>query len=264
MEKELSTLKQCLEGAGKILKKHFRKIPYSLKGRANLLTCADLESQKLVLGIIRKNFPMDDFLAEENAARETGAEKLWIIDPLDGTTNYAHGFPASCVSVGLVKNGKPFLGGVYDPFMEEMFIAAKGKGARLNGKLIHVSKTKRLEDSLLLTGFPYDRAENGAFYCAFITEFLKICHDIRRSGSAARDMAWIAAGRADGYWEHHLNPWDVSAGRLLVEEAGGTVTDFTGNQWGNPKDWGQQTLCTNNLIPAEMLTVLNQIGRRYD
>ncbi len=264
MEKELKVLNACLSGAGNILKKHFCKVSYALKSRANLLTKADLESQKLVLALINKNFPEDDFLAEENSSRLTGARKLWIVDPLDGTTNYAHGYPVSCVSIGLVQDGKPFMGGVYDPFREELFIAHRGKGATLNGKKISVSKTDKLKDSLLLTGFPYDRAERGAFYCSYITEFIKICHDVRRSGSAALDMCWIACGRADGYWEMHLNPWDVCAGRMIVEEAGGKVTDFSGKSWGEPETWGKESLISNGKIHGQMLSMLRKTTRKME
>jgi myo-inositol-1(or 4)-monophosphatase len=261
MEKEIRVLNACLSGGGAILKKHFRKVNYALKSRANLLTKADLESQKFVLGLLNKNFPQDDILAEENYSRITGARRMWIVDPLDGTTNYAHGYPVSCVSVGLVENGRPLLGGVYDPFRDELFLARRGHGARLNGKKISVSKAAKLEDSLLLTGFPYDRAERGAYYCSFITEFIKICHDVRRSGSAALDMCWLACGRADGYWEMHLNPWDVSAGRLMIEEAGGKVTDFSGKPWGDPQTWGKETLVSNGKIHKRMLDLIRKTSR---
>jgi len=256
----MKIIRRCLLGAGEILKKHFGKVGYSLKSRANLLTKADLQSQRLILRELRRNFPQDDFLAEEDFRKLSGARRLWIIDPLDGTTNYAHGFPASCVSIGLTEDGKPFAGGVYDPFRDEMFTARRGGGAFLNGKKISVSKTGKLKDSLLFTGFPYDRAKRGALYCAFITQFLKICHDVRRTGSAALDMAWTACGRVDGYWELLLNPWDVCAGRIIIEEAGGKVTDFSGRQWGEPLDWGKQTLCSNGLIHREMMGVIRRRG----
>jgi len=258
MEKEIAVLKKCLHGAGAILKKHFTKTGYTLKGRANLLTKADLESQKFVLGQIAKAFPGHDYLAEENGIRETGSSHIWVIDPLDGTLNYAHGYPASVVSIGVMKNGKPFAGGIYDPFRDETFIGVKGKGAALNGKRIKVSPVKKLEDSLLVTGFAYDRAEIPDFYCGFYSDFLRRCHDIRRSGSAALDMAWTACGRADGFWEFKLNPWDVCAGRIIVEEAGGKVTDFGGKAWTDLKTFGRETLATNGKVHSEMLAIIRK------
>ena len=251
-------LETALLRAGKVLSRHFGKIGYKQKRRADLLTIADLESQKAVLDAIRKNFPGDDYKAEENEEKLTGAEYLWIIDPLDGTTNYAHGYPAACTSIGVLRNGKPRLGGVYDPFRKELFLAQKDGGAFLNGKRLGVSKTARMADSLLITGFPYDRAERADYYLAHFKSFMMRSHDVRRSGSAALDMAWIAAGRADGYWELELNPWDVAAGVLLVEEAGGRVTDFGGKPW---KDWtvmGKRTLATNGRIHASMLATLRR------
>ena len=225
-----SLLISTIRRAGKVLLKHFGKVTYKQKRRADLLTIADLESQKTILDAIRRAFPEDDYKAEEDEVKLTGAEHLWIIDPLDGTTNYAHGYPVSCVSIGVLKNGTPQLGGVYDPFRKELFLAQRDKGATLNGKRLGVSKTAIITDSLLITGFAYDRAERADYYLARFKAFMKTCHDVRRSGSAALDMAWIAAGRADGFWEYELNPWDVAAGLLLIQEAGGRVTDFNGNE----------------------------------
>lgn len=258
MNREMEVLKKGLLQAGKVLTRHFGRINYKLKGPSNLLTKADLESQRTVLALIKRNFPEHDFLAEEEARKDTGSRWQWILDPLDGTTNYAHGFPAACVTMALLKNGKPAISGTYDPFRKELFLAARGKGATLNGKRIRVSAVKELSASLLLTGFAYDRAERGEFYCSFFVDFIKICHDARRSGSAALDMAWTAAGRVDGYWEFKLNPWDVAAGRLLVEEAGGKVTDFEGKPWGRADDYGKQTLASNGKIHKAMLEVLQR------
>lgn len=252
-------LRQALLDAGKILRRRFGKVGYRQKRRADLLTIADLESQKSILDAIRRNFPGDDYKAEEDEERVTGAEHLWIIDPLDGTTNYAHGYPMSCVSIGMLQDGAPRLGGVYDPFRDELFLAQKGKGAFLNGRRLRVSATPLMRDSLLITGFAYDRAERADYYLSQFKEFMTRCHDIRRSGSAALDMAWVAAGRADGFWEFELNPWDVAAGTLLVEEAGGKVTDFGGRPW---KDWramGKRTAATNGRIHAQLLSILRRV-----
>lgn len=262
--KELQTLKKCLACAGRVLTKYFGKISYSTKGRSDLLTKADLESQAVILDILRKVFPGHDYLAEENQRKITGSECLWVIDPLDGTTNYAHTFPMACVSIAMLHRprrgapAKPVIGGIFDPFKKELFLAAKGKGSTLNGKAIRVSCVKSLEKSLLFTGFAYDRAEKADFYCSFFSDFIKICHDVRRSGSAALDMAWTAAGRVDGFWEFNLNPWDVAAGRLLIEEAGGKVTDFKGLPWKDIFSCGKQTLASNGKIHAGMLQVIKR------
>ena len=252
------TLLTALRRAGAVLSRRFGKVTYRQKRRADLLTAADLESQRVVLGLIARAHPDDDFMAEEDEVKLTGAERLWIVDPLDGTTNYAHGYPASCVSIGLLRRGVPELGGVYDPFRRELFVAERGKGAFLNGKRLSVTRVPKVADSLLITGFAYDRAERPDFYLKRFKAFMTRSHDVRRSGSAALDMAWIAAGRADGFWEFKLNPWDVAAGRLVVTEAGGRVTDFSGREW---KDWramGGETLATNGRVHAEMLRILRR------
>jgi myo-inositol-1(or 4)-monophosphatase len=254
-----SLLIDVLRRAGAVLSRRFGKVAYREKRRADLVTAADLESQKLILAALRGAFPEDDFKAEEDAVRLTGAERLWLIDPLDGTANYAHGYPVSCVSIGVLRGGRPELGGVYDPFRDELFLAERGKGATLNGRRLHVSRAPRVAQSLLITGFAYDRAERPDFYLARFKAFLTRAHDVRRSGSAALDMAWIAAGRADGFWEFSLNPWDVAAGWLLVEEAGGKVTDFDGRRWRDPATLGARTLATNGRVHAEMLRVLRGV-----
>ncbi len=263
MNREMQTLKQALHSAGKVLLRYFGKTSYKLKGPSNLLTKADLESQRTVLSLIKREFPAHDYMAEEDAAKNTGSRFLWILDPLDGTTNYAHGFPAACVTMALLKDGKPVLGGTYDPFRDELFLAARGKGATLNGRRMRVSTVSKLSEALLITGFAYDRAQRGKFYCSFFLDFIKICHDARRSGSAALDMAWTAAGRVDGFWEFKLNPWDVAAGRLLVEEAGGKVSDFSGTPWHKPGDYGAQTLATNRKIHPAMLSIIKRGLAKY-
>jgi myo-inositol-1(or 4)-monophosphatase len=251
------TLFDALDAAGSVLKKRFGKVALKYKGRANIVTQADLESQEAILKLVKSRLPSHDYRAEEAAVKDTGADCVWVVDPLDGTTNFAHGYPASCVSIGVVRAGKPWLAGVYDPFRDEAFTAEAGKGAKLNGKPMKVSKPKKLSEALLITGFPYDRSERSNFYIEFYRDFMTRCHDVRRSGSAALDIAWIAAGRAEGFWEFGLSPWDVAAGRLLVTEAGGKVTDFYGQQWGSDvKKWGRQTLATNGLVHAEMLKII--------
>ena len=254
-------LKTALLRAGAVLKKHFGKVAYKQKRRADLLTIADLQSQKTILDLIRKHFPEDDYKAEENETKLTGAKHLWVIDPLDGTTNYAHGYPAACVSIGVLNgnNGAPLLGGINDPFRNELYLATKGGGAFLNGNRLRVSTTPLLTVSLLITGFAYDRAEKADFYLSRFKAFMTKCHDIRRSGSAALDMAWIAAGRADGFWEYELNPWDVSAGLLLIREAGGKVTDLNGKSWTDWRLYGKRTLATNGRIHRQMISILKRV-----
>jgi len=156
------------------------------------------------------------------------------------------------------ESGRPLLGGVYDPFRDELFLAQRGKGATLNGKRLSVSTTPIITDSLLITGFAYDRAERPDYYLKPFKAFMTTCHDVRRSGSAALDLAWVAAGRADGFWEFELNPWDVAAGRLLIEEAGGKVTDFNGDDWNDWTVMGKRTVATNGRIHKAMLALLRK------
>ena len=251
-----AVLNDALDRAGRVLRRRFGSVSISYKGRANLLTQADLESQKEVLGLLRRKLPGHDYLAEEKASRDTGAEYTWVIDPLDGTTNFAHGYPVACVSIALLRRGRPVLAGIQDPFRQERFLAEAGQGAWLNGRPLRVSAPRRLAQSLLITGFPYDRGRRSRFYTEFYRSFMVRCHDVRRSGSAALDLAWVAAGRADGFWEFGLSPWDVAAGLLLVREAGGKVTDFQGRPWRELREFGRQTLATNGRIHAAMLRVI--------
>lgn len=253
-------LELALSRAGEVLTRRFRKVKPRYKGRADIVTQADLESQREILAVLERLCPGDGFRAEEKGARRGGSDYLWLVDPLDGTTNYAHGYPASCVSIGLLERGRPLLAGVLDPFRKERFQAEREKGARLNGARLRVSKPARLEDALLITGFPYDRAERSHFYVELYRRFMVVSHDVRRSGSAGLDMAWIAAGRAEGFWELGLSPWDVAAGWLLVQEAGGRVSDFSGRPWDGaaPDALGRQTLATNGRVHAAMLSVIGR------
>ena len=168
----LSVLFEALEKAGQVLRSNFGKVQISYKGKANIVTQADLESQKVILNVIRKRLPSHDYRAEESGVKETGSDFFWVIDPLDGTTNYAHGYPAACVSIGLLHRGKPMLGGIYDPFRDECFTAEAGCGARKNAKPIHVSTPKRLKEALLITGFPYDLDKRSHFYIEFYRAFM--------------------------------------------------------------------------------------------
>ncbi|HLX36926.1 MAG TPA: inositol monophosphatase family protein [Candidatus Binataceae bacterium] len=222
----------------------------------DLVTEADKEAERAVIATIRRAFPDHAILAEESGASGNTSAHRWIIDPLDGTTNFAHGFPAFCVSIAYEYRGRVQVGVVFDALRKEVFIARRGKGARLNGEPIHVSKSKKLETSLLATGFAYDRRERRRFYLCFWEEMMMRVEGIRRAGSAALDLASVASGRLDGFWEFNLKPWDVAAGSLLVEEAGGKMT----NMDGTPFDLaGAQLLATNSRIHAEMAKVLREI-----
>ncbi len=258
MKKEFAVLQECLQAAAKVVKKHFGKVSYELKAKANLVTQADVASQKTILNIIRKNFPHHDYLAEENGVKNTGADYTWVIDPIDGTTNFAHTFPICSVSIALFYKNEPVLGGVINPATGETFLAQKGKGATLNGKKIHVSKTPKIGQALLVTGFPYNRFTRMPALLDRFGGFLNACHDVRRLGSAALDLCWLAAGRTDGYWEDNLNPWDVGAGALILQEAGGKITDYSGKKYKKIQDYGRTLLASNGKIHAQMLKIIRQ------
>ena len=240
--------------AGQILLEKFgRKINISLKGDINLVTEADLASEKMIVEKIRSHYPKHSILAEESgAATIDDSVWKWIIDPLDGTTNYAHGYPCFCVTLALEHAGEIVVGATFDPTREEMFSAEKGNGATLNGRRIRVSETEKLCDALLVTGFPYNAREREDFARHF-TGFTRKARGIRRDGSAAIDMAYVACGRFDGFWEEGLNPWDVAAGVLLIEESGGRVSYYDDSKFSVYKP----PICASNtLIHAEMLEVL--------
>jgi len=241
--------------AGQILLEKFgRKINISKKGDINLVTEADLATEKHIIGKIRSHYPKHSILAEESGDAIVIDDSVWkwIIDPLDGTTNYAHGYPCFCVTLALEHNGEIVVGVTYDPTRNELFAAEKGSGATLNNKPIHVSETRELKDALLVTGFPYDARERENFARHF-TGFTHKSRGIRRDGSAAIDMAYGACGRFDGFWEEGLHAWDVAAGVLLIEEAGGRVSYYDDSKF----SIYQPPICaSNNTIHAEMLEVL--------
>jgi myo-inositol-1(or 4)-monophosphatase len=261
VKKEFKILNVALRAAGKIAKRYAGKTGYKLKGRANLVTKADISAQREIISVISAAFPEHGFLAEEAQKNiKTEGRYIWVIDPIDGTTNYAHNHPHSAVSIALAHKKEIVLGGVYDFFKEEIFIAQKGRGAKLNGKKICVSGVNKTEASLLATGFPYDRALLDKVHLPALRRFLDISHDIRRGGSAALDLCWVACGRLDGYWEFNLNPWDVCAGKLILEEAGGRVTDYKNKPWARLRDYGRQTLATNAKIHKQMASVLSALS----
>ncbi len=248
-----STLFKALKDAGKILKDTVfeRKITLK-KSELSLVTASDQKAEKTILKVIRAAFPDHAFLTEESPPMGKSGSR-WIIDPLDGTTNFVHTFPVACVSIAYEEKGEVLLGGVLDPFRDELFFAERGKGAFLNGKKIRVSKNLALADSLLCTGFPYDRRERIDEYMKPFRDFIMKVHGIRRTGAAAIDLCYVACGRFDGYWEMKLNPWDKAAAMLIVSEAGGKLSNYAGQ----PLTLEEiQNVATNGLIHKEMLTVL--------
>ena len=230
------------------------------KGDINLVTEADLAAERLIIERIKSHYPRHSILAEESGATESviaipgSSEWKWIVDPLDGTTNFAHGYPCFCVSIALERQGRIEIGVVYDPTRDEMFAAERGSGAALNGRKIQVSLVEELNSAMLCTGFPYDVRERPHFALDF-TNFTMEAQAVRRDGSAALDLAYVACGRFDGFWEDGLNPWDVAAGVLLIEEAGGLVTDFNGG----PLDiYTPKVLVSNGRIHDDMMRVLRR------
>jgi len=219
------------------------------------VTQIDKEAEAIIVDIIKNNYPDHAILAEEGGTNNSGSEYRWIIDPLDGTVNFTHGLPIYCVSIGVEHNGKMVAGVVYDPNADELYTAERGKGAFLNNKPISVSETDSLIQSILITGFPYDIHDNPDNTVERFVDFLMEAQAIRRLGSAAIDLCYIAAGRGDGFWEAFIQPWDIAAGILLIEEAGGKVTDFTGNpiNANSPR-----VLATNGKIHDEMLAILKK------
>ncbi len=197
------------------------------KGTVNLVTRMDRKSEEMICSTVSEHFPGHAIIAEEGKMKETASEWTWVIDPLDGTTNYAHGLPVYCVSIGVLLRGAPHLAVVHAPALGETFHAVAGKGAFLNGHPISVSTRSRPEHCLLATGFPYDRQEFTERYVRYFSHFLSRVRDIRRCGAAALDLSYVAAGRFDGFWEFGLLPWDTAAGSLLIMEAGGRISDFS-------------------------------------
>jgi myo-inositol-1(or 4)-monophosphatase len=243
--------------AGLFLKQNLGKVKDIQKKAGqekNLVTEIDKRSEEMIINIIRKHFPAHDILAEEGGGTHGSSSNYkWIIDPLDGTTNFTHGFPVFCVSIGIEYKGELLVGVIYDPNFDELFTAEKGQGAFLNGKRISVSKLDSLEKSLLVTGFPYNIADNPDHAVEHFVHFLMKAQAVRRMGSAAIDLAYVAAGRYEGFWEVALNPWDMAAGALLVQEAGGIITDLAGNPFSIYKN---EVLATNGLVHNPMKDVL--------
>jgi myo-inositol-1(or 4)-monophosphatase len=244
--------------AGKLLVQKLGSAKITNKGDINLVTEADIAAENLIIERIRSYYPQHGILAEESGeAVLVGGKRSdwkWIIDPLDGTTNYAHAYPCFCVSIALERAGELEIGVVYDPMREEMFAAERGRGATLNDRKIRVSSVEQLSESMLCTGFPYNVRERPDFARDF-TNFTMNAQAVRRDGSAALDLAYVACGRFDGFWEDGLNPWDIAAGALLIAEARGRITNFNDQ----PLDiYNEQVLASNGLIHDAMMQVLKR------
>jgi myo-inositol-1(or 4)-monophosphatase len=257
--KFLSTAWQAASAAGEVIRENWerpRTIEY--KGAIDLVTSVDRDAERTILDVLQREFPEHGFLSEEAEAIEGRSnEYRWIIDPLDGTTNFAHGYPHMGVSIALEQSGRSILGLVYDPLRRECFRAVAGQGATLNGTPIRPSTIDELDKSLLATGFPYDRRQHADEYLAFFRAFLTRCQGIRRAGSAALDLCYLASGRIDGFWELKLKPWDVAAGALILAEAGGALSDFSGKRF---SIFGSETLASNGAIHDQMVQVVSAVA----
>ncbi|MCS6886289.1 MAG: inositol monophosphatase family protein [Acidobacteriota bacterium] len=242
--------------AGSVLRANFgKKIDVAHKGKTDLVTEIDIASERLIKELITSHYPKHRILAEESEPLVRSSEYCWIVDPLDGTTNYAHGVPFFSVSIALEKEGKIVLGVIYDPIHDELFSAERGSGATLNGRKITVSKIDNVSKSLLVTGFPYDIHTDKLDNIDNFVRFIKTAQAVRRLGSAALDLCYVACGRIEGFWELKLKPWDMAAGALIVKEAGGEVTRFNGEPFDH---YLPEIVASNGLIHSDMVRILTQ------
>jgi myo-inositol-1(or 4)-monophosphatase len=255
---------EAAHAAGDLMRENWqRPKEISYKGAIDLVTSVDRDAERCIVNSLRQNFPDHSILAEEETDVADSQESFrWIIDPLDGTTNFAHGYPQFCVSIALEYQQDLLLGIVYDPLRRECFSTIRGQGAKLNGQAICVSNLTELDQALLATGFPYDCRDNPDFYLSYFRAFMTRSQGIRRAGAAALDLCYVACGRLDGFWELKLRPWDTAAASLIVREAGGRISDFSGNEF---SIHGNETMATNGAIHADMLDVIREIeeGKRH-
>jgi myo-inositol-1(or 4)-monophosphatase len=251
---------KSLEESGKILKEYMDK-DFVIESKdiiSNLVTEVDKRSESKIIEIIKTEFPTHNILSEEIGAINDVSDVKWIIDPIDGTINYAHGIPICCVSIGVEKAGEIIMGGIYNPFSGELFFAEKGKGSYLNDKKIRVSEESVFEKSLLVTGFPYNTGNNPNKPVDVFSAIVNMDIPVRRLGSAALDICWTACGRFDGFWEYNLNAWDVAAGYLILTEAGGVVTDFNGGKY---SVYNKEILATNGKIHSNILDIIRKVRK---
>jgi myo-inositol-1(or 4)-monophosphatase len=253
-----SVAERAARTAGAIILRDFGTRPdVTLKDRINPVTKTDLAAEDAVVSVIAKEFPEHDILAEEREQPTRSSDYLWIIDPLDGTTNFTHAYPLVCVSIALLRRNDIVSGVVYDPLHDELFVAEQGKGATLNGKPLKVSSIRSLEECLLCTGFPYSIRERPADNFRVFEKFSLVSQGVRRDGSAALDLCYLAAGRLDGFWERELRPWDTAAALLILRNAGGRATDYSGNEY-NP--FCEELVASNALIHDAMLDTIRSAG----
>jgi myo-inositol-1(or 4)-monophosphatase len=253
----LETAVEIAREAGTMLARHFeRRIPYEIKGEFDLVTEADRASERLIVERLRTHFPSHTVVAEEGGGHQSASEYRWFVDPLDGTTNFAHTFPMFNVTMGLARGNEVIAGVIYDPIRDEMFSAERGAGAYLNHRRIHVSSARRLADSLASTGFP-SRKRHHNVNIHFYYQLAMASHGVRRTGSAAIDLAYVACGRLDFFWEFGLKPWDMAAGTLLVEEAGGRVSDMCGHA--HDVAVSEHLLADNGAFHEEILAMFGEI-----
>jgi myo-inositol-1(or 4)-monophosphatase len=253
----LETAIEIAQEAGALLATYFeRRIGYELKGAFDLVTDADRASEKLVVERLRAAFPDHNIVAEEGGGHQSPSEYRWFVDPLDGTTNFAHGYPMFNVSIGLQRGEETVAGVVYDPMRRETFSAERSAGTYLNGSRVHVSKVSEIPRCLGVTGFPSPKRTND-INIHFWYQIAMASHGVRRSGSAALDLAWLSAGRVDLFWEFGLKPWDMAAGTILVEEAGGRVSDMSGARHSITKS--AHLLADNGLLHEEALRFMARV-----
>ncbi len=248
---------QAARAAGNILMQRFGRLK-NVKYKSSfvdLVTEADLEAEKVILNILTARFPSHSILSEESGKNTIDSSSCWIIDPLDGTTNFTHRLPFFGISIAYTEENETLLGVVYDPYHDQLFTSLKGKGAFLNEDSIKVSKVSSVRESLLATGFPNEVCQNPDPYLRPFRKFLCTAQGVRRPGSAALDLAYVAWGRFDAFWEEGLKPWDTAAGCLLVEEAGGRVTDYSSKQW---DPFSPHLIASNGFVHSEMCDIINQ------
>jgi myo-inositol-1(or 4)-monophosphatase len=255
----LATAVEAVVRAGALQMERFgRAIRVDKKGAIDLVTEVDLACERMLRDLIADRFPQHDVLAEEQGQSRSGSSHRWVFDPLDGTTNYTHGVPIFCSSLALEIDGEAVVGAVFDPNRQELFTAERGVGAWLNGQPLRVSSVTTLGDSVLVTGFPYDIRNRMAEVLDLFAAFLREARAVRRLGSAAIDLCWVAAGRMEGFWEQGLKPWDSRAGALIVLESGGRVTALDGGPW-DPESG--HCLASNGAIHDEMVAVFRSVRR---